>query len=283
MNKLALGTVQFGMNYGINNQVGSPSDENISSILNFAFKNGIQTLDTAVAYGNSQKRLGEISKNDFQIISKFSRVFNFNDLENELLKSLSLLKINTIYGFMFHNADELIENPKMWNFLVKLKASNKIKKIGFSIYNEKQLNTILDLGFIPDIVQLPYSILDRRLENSLIKLKMNKVEVHVRSVFLQGLYFKDVNNLSKNLQPLRSNLKKIHQICKSNNIKMSTLALNFVKQNKNIDKIVIGADSIEQIIENIESMNYNLSQDIIKLLYKINVVEKKLLNPVNWN
>ena len=281
--KLALGTVQFGMNYGINNKGGSPSDENISNILNFAFKNGIQTLDTAVAYGNSQKRLGEISKNDFQIISKFSGVYNFRDLEYELLKSLSLLKINMIYGFMFHNADELIENPKMWNFLEKLKASNKIKKIGFSMYNEKQLNTILDLGFIPDIVQLPYSILDRGLENSLIKLKMNNVEVHVRSVFLQGLYFKDVNDLPKNLLPLQSNLNKLHLICKSNNIKMSTLALNFVKQNKNIDKIVIGADSTEQIIENVKSMNYDLSQDIIKLVYKINVVEKKLLNPVNWN
>ena len=281
--KLALGTVQFGMNYGINNQDGSPNDKNISNILNFAFKNGIQTLDTAIAYGNSQKRLGKISKNDFQIISKFSGVYNFRDLENELLKSLSVLKINTIYGFMFHNADELIENPKMWNSLEKLKASNKIKKIGFSIYNAKQLNTILDLGFIPDIVQLPYSILDRRLENSLIKLKMNNVEVHVRSVFLQGLFFKDVNNLPKNLLPLRSDLNKLHSICKSNNIKMSTLALNFVKQNKNIDKIVIGADSTDQIIENIESMNYNLSEDIIKLVYKINVVEKKLLNPVNWN
>ena len=134
--KLVLGTVQFGMSYGINNQDGSPDDENISNILNFAFKNGIQTLDTAIAYGNSQKRLGEISKNDFQIISKFSGVYNFRDLENELLKSLSVLKINTLYGFMFHNADELIENPKMWNFLEKLKSSNKIKKIGFSIYDE---------------------------------------------------------------------------------------------------------------------------------------------------
>ena len=133
-------------------------------------------------------------------------------------------------------------------FFSKTKKSNKIKKISFSIFNEKQLNTMLDLGFIPDIVQLLYSILDRRLENSLIKLKLNKAEVHVYSVFLQGLYFKDVNNLSKYLQPLRSNLKKLHGFCKSNNIKMSTLALNFAKQNKNIDKIVIGANSTEQII-----------------------------------
>ena len=107
---------------------------------------------------------------------------------------------------------------------------------------------MIGLGFIPDIVQLLYSILDRRLENSFIKLKLNKVEVHVRFIFLPGLYFKDVNNLSKYLQPLRSNLKKLHGFCKSNNIKMSLLALNFVKQNKNVDKIVIGTNSTEQII-----------------------------------
>ena len=112
---------------------------------------------------------------------------------------------------------------------------------------------------------------------------MNKVEVHVRSVFLQGLYFKDPNSLPNCLLPLRPYLKKIHRICEFNNINISSLALNFVKQNKNIDKIVIGADTTEQIVENVKSMNYNLTEDIIKLVYKINVVEKKLLNPVNWN
>ena len=111
MNKLALGTVQFGMNYGINNSMGVPEDKDVSSILDYAHKNGINTLDTAIAYGNSEERLGKLSKNNFQIISKFSGIYNFSDLKNELLKSLSHLRIKKLYGFMFHNANDLIENP----------------------------------------------------------------------------------------------------------------------------------------------------------------------------
>ena len=204
-------------------------------------------------------------------------------MENELLKSLSNLRRDKIYGFIFHKAIDLIKNPKMWSYLEKLKSLKKIKKIGFSIYNEKELNEILNLGFIPDLVQLPYSILDRRFEKSLIKLKQLGVEIHVRSVFLQGLYFKDLYNLPETLLPLRPYLRKLHEICNSFNISISSLALNFVKQNKNIDKIVIGSDSVCQLNENISAMRYNLDSDIIKSIHEINVVEKELLNPINWN
>tara|TARA_B110000003_G_scaffold32686_2_gene30392 strand:+ start:2158 stop:3009 length:852 start_codon:yes stop_codon:yes gene_type:complete len=283
VNKLALGTVQFGMKYGINNFSGVPNDKEVSNILDFAYKNGIQTLDTAISYGNSQERLGQLLKDSFQIISKFSGVCNYTDLDNELTKSLFLLKTNNICGFMFHYANDLIENPKLWNFLEKLKRSEKIKKIGFSIYNKNELNDILNLGLIPDLVQLPYSVLDRRLENSLIKLKNLGVEIHVRSVFLQGLYFKKTNNLPKKLLPLKPYLEKLNNICIENNISISELALNFVKQNKNIDKIVIGSDSVSQLKENISVMSHDLEPDLIKSIKEINVIEKELLNPVNWN
>lgn len=283
MSKLVLGTVQFGINYGINNSTGVPDDKQVTSILDYAFKNGINTIDTAIAYGNSEERLGKLSENNFQIISKFSGIYNFRDLENELLKSLSNLRRDKIYGFIFHNAYDLIENPKMWSYLERLKSLKKIKKIGFSIYNEKELNEILNIGFIPDLVQLPYSILDRRFEKSLIKLKQLGVEIHVRSVFLQGLYFKDLNNLPETLLPLRPYLRKLHEICNSFNISISSLALNFVKQNKNIDKIVIGSDSATQLKQNNSVMSYNLESNIIKLVQEINVKEIELLNPINWN
>ena len=283
MSKLALGTVQFGTNYGINNSVGIPNDKEITSILDYAYKNGINTLDTAIAYGKSEERLGKLMKNNFQIISKFSGIYNFKDLENELLKSLSNLRMDNIYGFIFHNAYDLIENPKMWSYLERLKSLKKIKKIGFSIYNEKELNEILNIGFIPDLVQLPYSILDRRFEKSLIKLKQLGVEIHVRSVFLQGLYFREINSIPKKLNYLKPFLEKLHEICKINNISMSSLALNFIKQNKNIDKLVIGLDSVSQLKENISVMRYNLEPDLIKLVKEINVKEKELLNPINWN
>ena len=171
----------------------------------------------------------------------------------------------------------------MWSYLERLKSLKKIKKIGFSIYNEKELNEILNIGFIPDLVQLPYSILDRRFEKSLIRLKQLGVEIHVRSVFLQGLYFREINSIPKKLNYLKPFLEKLHEICKINNISMSSLALNFIKQNKNIDKLVIGLDSVSQLKENISAMRYNLDSDIIKSIHEINVLEKELLNPINWN
>ena len=130
---------------------------------------------------------------------------------------------------------------------------------------------------------MPYSILDRRFENSLIKLKNLDVEIHVRSVFLQGLYFKDLNNLPETLLPLRPYLRKLHEICNSFNISIPSLALNFVKQNKNIDKIVIGAESKAQLEDNITVMNMDIDNNILELIDKLDVVEKELLNPINWN
>ena len=105
----------------------------------------------------------------------------------------------------------------------------------------------------------------------------------MRSVFLQGLYFKKINSIPKKLKPLKPYLEKLYEICYSNNISISSLALTFVKQNKNIDKIVIGSDSVAQLKENISVMRYNLEPNIIKLVQEINVKEKELLNPVNWN
>lgn len=281
--KLALGTVQFGINYGINNKLGIPSDNDVSEILKCAYKKGIKTLDTAISYGNSEERIGKCSSNKFKIISKFSSVDSLTQLEHELDKSLSNLKTNKLYGFIYHNANDLINKPYTWQFLMKLKLSNKIEKIGFSIYSEDQLNKLFDIGFIPDLVQLPYSILDRRMENSIIKLKKYNIETHVRSVFLQGLYFKSINSIPKKLNCLKPYLKRLNSICLNNNISMSSLALNFVKQNKYVDKIVIGAESIKQLKENIDCLTFNLDKKIMELIYNINVEEKELLNPVNWN
>ena len=171
MDKIVIGTVQFGMNYGINNQIGIPSNKEISNILKYAYKQGIDTLDTAISYGSSEEKIGQLKDDIFKIITKFSGVSNYDKLENKLIISLSKLKTEKLYGFIFHDASELVDNPKIWNYLEKLKSKNKIEKIGFSMYDQNQLNAILDHGIIPDLVQLPYSILDRRLENSLKTLK----------------------------------------------------------------------------------------------------------------
>ena len=281
--KLALGTVQFGVNYGINNKNGIPSDFDISEIFNLSLKNNINYLDTSISYGNSEEKISKLASNKFKIITKSNNVKSSEELTSSILTSLSLLRTESVYGFLVHNADNLIDNHDLWNILVKFKNEKKVKKIGYSVYETKQVDYLLDKGFIPDIIQLPYSLLDRKFEKYFIKLKRLGIEIHVRSVFLQGLYFIDNKRLPNDLEPLRKYLVKIESLCFKFNVSVGELALNFVNSNKFVDKIIIGVDSVSQLDQNIQMIkNWNSSNDIYRLINNISVREEHLLNPANW-
>jgi len=281
--KLALGTVQFGINYGINNKNGIPSDFDISEIFDLSIKNNIKYLDTSISYGNSEERISKLANNKFNIITKSNNVKNSEELSSSILTSLSSLKTESVYGFLFHNSDNLIDNHDLWSTLVKFKNENKVNKIGYSIYDTNQIDYLLDKGFIPDIVQLPYSLLDRKFEKYFMKLKKLGTEIHVRSVFLQGLYFMNNKKLPEKLLPLKKYLESINSVCKDFNISIGELALNFVNENKFIDKIIIGVDSSTQLNQNIQMIKkWDNKNDINKLINKIIVKEQDLLSPINW-
>lgn len=283
MNKLCIGTVQFGLNYGINNQSGMPDDFAINQILNFAYDKEINFLDTANVYGDTQIKIGTLHRERFNIIGKFPFINSISELEFEFEKTLSQLKTNSIYGYLAHNADNLIIIPELWNNLQELKAKDKIKKIGFSLYKPEQLITLLNLNLVPDLVQLPYSLLDRKFEPYFEQLKSLGTEIHVRSVFLQGLYFINPLNLPEKLKGIQSELLQLHTICKEFQVDINSLALNYILSNENIDKIVMGIDNISQLEKNYElytsqKFNYHLIAEI----NKITVNQKELLNPSNW-
>ena len=281
--KLALGTVQFGINYGINNKNGIPSDFDISEIFDLSIKNNIKYLDTSISYGNSEERISKLANNKFNIITKSNDVKNSEELSSSILTSLSSLKTESVYGFLFHNSDNLINNHDLWSTLVKFKNEKKVNKIGYSIYDTNQIDYLLDKGFIPDIVQLPYSLLDRKFEKYFMKLKKLGTEIHVRSVFLQGLYFMNNKKLPEKLLPLKKYLESINSVCKDFNISIGELALNFVNENKFIDKIIIGVDSSTQLNQNIQMIKkWDNKNDINKLINKIIVKEQDLLSPINW-
>lgn len=281
--KLAIGTVQFGINYGINNKNGIPSDIDVSKIFDLSIKNNINYLDTSISYGNSEERISKLANNKFKIITKSNNVKSSEELTSSILTSLSSLKIESVYGFLFHNADNLIDNHDLWSTLVKFKNEKKVNKIGYSLYDTKQIDYLLDKGFIPDIVQLPYSLLDRKFEKYFIKLKKLGTEIHVRSVFLQGLYFMNNKRLPQKLFPLKKYLDNIESICNEFNVSIGELALNFVYENKFIDKIIVGVDSPNQLNQNINIIkNWNSNKSINKLVSKITVKEQYLLSPVNW-
>lgn len=281
--KITLGTVQFGINYGISNQHGVPSDTELKTIFKVAKSSGIQQLDTAKAYGNAEERIGELSNSKFDIITKFPNVDSKKDLEIALSESLHKLNVSSIYGYLAHNADVLIQKPSLWKVLLEAKKEGKIKKIGYSLYTPEQLERLLDLNCIPDLVQLPYSILDRKFEKQLSILKQLGTEVHVRSVFLQGLYFMNPNKLPEKLQPLQDSLQELKNLCIENNVSVGGLALNYVISNPNIDKLVIGIETAEQLRENINLVtNWKSNNVLFSKIEAIEVKDKSLLNPVNW-
>ncbi|UVR91157.1 aldo/keto reductase [Bacteroides thetaiotaomicron] len=283
VNKLVLGTVQFGLNYGINNQAGQVSEIEVESILKLAHKNGITTLDTSSAYGNSEVVLGKSLKNaglEFRIVSKYPQ--SDSDVEATFSGSLSHLHQEKLYGYLIHHFDFYLSYPQIWEEMQHLKDSGKIEKIGFSIYTLAQLQYLLEHKVKFDIIQFPYNLLDRQFEPYLQELKESGVEIHTRSAFLQGLFFKDVNLLNDKLLPLKTYLKSLHEYCEYNNLPIESLALNYVASNPFIDGVLIGVDNHLQLQANIDALQSGIRQQDIEFISSIKVIETELLNPVNW-
>lgn len=281
--KLALGTVQFGMNYGISNVNGIPDNFEIEKIFQLAWENNIKTIDTASVYGGAEKKIGILAKQNFEIVSKFKISSENTSVSEQLENSLISLNRKSIYGYLAHNVDELLNDLDLWKCLEEERGLGKVQKIGYSIYNIDQLQKLLNKGLIPDIIQLPYNLLDRRFDVFFDNLKKNGVEIHIRSAFLQGLYFMDLNSLGSKFEPIKNDLAKIKSICNENKISIESLALNFVIMNPLIDKLLIGVDTLYQLQSNIDGVKkWNSGTDIFELVKDINVSSPELLNPINW-
>lgn len=274
--KIVLGTVQFGLQYGVNS-AGRPSEEAVKSILSEAAKGGITTLDTSSAYGNSEVVLGETitPEEKFRIVSKYPKG---ETPVTEMFKgTLERLKVNHLYGYLLHHFEVYKNNPKVWDKFVALKESGKVQKIGFSLYSPEELEFILDKKSPFDLIQVPFNILDKKFLPLMKELHEKGVEIHVRSTFLQGLFFKDREKLPEKLKPMKKYLLLLDDYSKVTGLSISEIALNYNLQNPYIDGVLIGVDNVEQLKMNLASVK-NTPIEI-----EIDVKEQELLNPVNWN
>jgi aryl-alcohol dehydrogenase-like predicted oxidoreductase len=286
--KLILGTVQFGLDYGINNTIGKPSKENIKSILDSAYNSGIQLLDTAEAYGDSQNKIGEYhsnSTNKFNVITKFSSnagEFSLNIIER-VYNNLKILDVDKLYCYMFHSFDDFNKYFKKYRKdLLILKRDEIINNIGVSLYSNDELERVLKFDEIT-LIQLPFNLLDNNNKrgNILKKAKAKGIEIHTRSAFLQGLFFKNTSKLRIRIKPLGSYLNSLNDLC-DEDYKMNDLALNYVCNQKNIDKVLIGVDNVHQLESNILSEKKYIQEELTKKIEAIDVKETELLNPSNW-
>lgn len=284
MNKIVLGTVQFGVNYGINNTSGQVTPEEVCTILEIAEKAGILTLDTSSGYGASETVLGKSLKETgtrFNIVSKYPRCEA--SVRSTFEKSLANLCVDNLYGYLAHHFDFFLEQPSLFDDMIALKEEGKIQKVGFSLYTVAQLQYLLDHNVKFDILQFPYNIFDRQFEPYMEELVKRGVEIHTRSAFLQGLFFKDTKALPSKLVPLKPYIDNLHRYCQDNSIAIEELAFGYVLANDNVKGALIGVDNHHQLESNIRVAGKVLRQEDIDFIKSIDVKEKELLNPVNWN
>lgn len=284
--RLALGTAQFGMQYGIANVTGQVEHGEIGKILDVAWRAGINTLDTAIAYGNSEQELGAIGVDKWQVVTKLpqlpvDRSSVYSWATTHVRVSLARLQLERAYGVLLHRPGQLLEpgGHELFAALQDMKKLGMVEKIGVSVYAPEELDRLFDFAEF-DIVQAPLSVLDRRLVETgwAGVLKRQGVEVHTRSAFLQGLLL-----MNSERRPTKFN--RWHHIWKAweawltdNGLSPLQACLRYPLSTL-VDRVVVGVDSVTQLEEILQAApgTFPAAPEWPTSL------EMELLNPAMWN
>lgn len=283
--KLALGTAQFGLNYGIANSIGQTSEVEVGRILETAVEAGIDTLDTAIAYGESERVLGRHRADRFKLITKLpampTEVADIGKwVRDETDASCERLKVAQLDAVLLHCPEQLLQDSgrSLYAALRSVKQHNRTRKIGVSIYEPEMLNLLSEYQF--DIVQAPMNVFDQRLLTSgwADRLSQRGVELHVRSAFLQGLLLMAPNRRSSKFNIWHNAWKAWDNWLECNHLTPLDACLSFLYALPPVNRVVIGVDSKAQLLE-------ILGADIRplpKLPIELTRIDSTLLNPANW-
>ena len=282
INKLIIGTANFSKSYGF---LGSRLSLNVFKKICKEFKksNYTLTLDTAISYKNAHKIISKVSNVKLKLITKLPMIkkkVSLFDVRKMLNKDLHKFNQKKFYAVLIHNTNILkTKNGKnLYKFLLQLKKEKLITKVGFSIYDGVELKNFYK-KYKPEIIQLPINLFNQKfLENGwLKKLKKDQVEVHVRSIFLQGVILSTKNKVLKNNQ-FKNHFLFFKNWLKKNKINAFDASLNFISQIKYLDKIVIGINNFKQFKEilNFKTKKRNFNFGILKSN------NQKLINPTKW-
>lgn len=253
--KIVLGAAQFGQKYGILNRFERPDENEVNKIIKFARANGVCTLDTAMDYGVSEQVLGKIGISDFSLITKLSPLPGSNIdvdtwLDAKINQSFKYLDINTLCGLLVHRTNDLIQDrsKRLIKSLKRIKNEGHVKKIGISAYSPAEVVKIWKI-FKFDLLQIPLNIFDRRFEESgiLNELHNEGVEIHARSIFLQGLLLLKKDELPAKFRTWVGHWDKYHTFLLQENFEPLRLCLSYPLSLPELDKIVIGVDSVSHL------------------------------------
>lgn len=284
--RLALGTVQFGFSYGIANTTGQVMRHEAKEMLKLAAANGIDTLDTAIDYGESEICLGEAGAQDFKILTKLPAVpdgcIDINKwVEEQFATSCDRLNMKGLYGLLLHRPAQLLgPNGKvLYKALQNLKSRGHVQKVGISIYSPSELDTITK-HFRLDIVQAPFNLVDRRLQTTgwMQRLLDEGIELHTRSAFLQGLLLMSRTSIPSKFAPWAELWDRWHKWITAHQVSAVMACMAFSLSFPEITRIVVGADSVKQLNEIISAVNY--APDFFP---DLQCSSENLINPYYWN
>lgn len=247
--KLGLGTAQFGLDYGLTNAAGRVPERDVAAILSEAAQSGVCYIDTAPAYGRAESVLGRLLPRQapFRIISK-TRHFNDDVIDPGVVRadletSLRAIRRRHVHGLLAHRADDLLGRwgERLWAVMEQMKADGLANRIGVSVYTPDQADALMQ-RFPLDIIQLPLSLLDQRMSlgGQLERLKARGVEIHARSLLLQGVLLSNPEALPPFLSPLKPRLDALAVAARDCDCGIMDLALAFVRLLGRVDVAVLG-------------------------------------------
>jgi aryl-alcohol dehydrogenase-like predicted oxidoreductase len=286
ISSVCLGSANFGTGYGINKKRAIKKKE-IEIILNYAKRNNINFLDTAINYKNSEKTIGLINKYNFKIITKLpkipKKIINVEKwIINKVIKSCKKLKVKNLYGILVHYTSELEDKKKSkkiyraFDYLLKKKI---VKKIGLSIYDPRELDLFFK-EYDYQIVQAPVNIFDRRLISSGWgkKLSKKKIEIFARSIFLKGLLLRDLKKIPEHFSEWNKNFIEFEKWTVKEKISKVEACIRFTNSFKEIKKIILGVNNLGQLKEN---LNFLKKKKLI-VPKSLNINSGLILNPRKW-
>lgn len=294
ISEMTLGTVQLGMNYGINNKDGKPSADTASEILKTAQKCGITSFDTAAAYGDSEEVLGEyfsrggdkraiVTKLHFECEDKSTL---FDILAKKAKESAERLKLERLPFLMLHNEKYIKKyGSAVIDALLKLKKEGLAENIGSSFSDKSELSALCDTDAF-DCVQLPLNLFDNKeLRDGTVKrLSDCGVTVFVRSIYLQGLFFIDPENLPEKLGEAHAPLTAIRKIAEETGVSVARLALSFIRSFDGVSSIVLGCETPAQVAENASLFSENIISEATRnrILEISENITPLVIHPWKW-
>jgi len=293
--KLCLGTVQFGIKYGIASQ-GQPDFADSVQIMETAFVNGVTAFDTSASYGNAEVILGEFIKNNSKVRSQFEIATKlphkcFTDVPKEKYFDIcakhlseSLKRLNCDYAdyILLHTSSDVFDG-RIREAMYKLVSAGLTRKAGASIYSPDEAMTAAASAEM-ECIQIPYNAVDRRLDKAGFFAVAGGKTVFCRSVLLQGLLTMDSDKLPANLQIARPYIEQYEALCKKYGVSKVELGVSYIAAKKGIDYLIIGVDNEAQLFEQIKLMKKPIKpQALAEIQNMFGDVPEYVLNPGLWN